>query len=428
MDISLDWLWRLGEALLQLLLNPLYYVGLLLILLQYRRQMALERKLFHVRLHSMAGETLRAVLSGWLAGLAASLVMAVIGARLQPETVLLLWGLTALFMLVRARLVCLAYAVGALGLLQTLYDMIPSLGGIEGAGWLTTAIVEADMPSLLALVAVLHLMEGLLVRWQGQRLSSPLFFEGKRGRLIGGYHLHGFWPVPLFLLIPSPEGLTLPWTPFFYGDAAAAGWTIMAMPALIGFTERTVAFLPHHKTERTSGRLYVYGVILLALAIASQYVPLLVPVAALLGIVLHEALLWVSRREESNRRPLFVHERNGLKILAVLPDSPAAAMGLEPGETIYKVNGEKVQTKEQLHQAMRLSSAFCRLEVVNGAGQNKFVSRALYAGDHHQLGLILCPDADARYFVSEKQRELTVAAFFLSRWKGLRKNDQSETL
>lgn len=428
MNLSMDWLKQLAEALLQLLLNPLYYIGLLLILLQYRRQMALERKLFHVKLHGMLGETWRAVLSGWLAGIAASLVMAVIGARLQPETVLLLWGITAVLMLVRARLACLAYAVGALGLLQGLYELIPSLRDINGMGWLKTAVVEADMPSLFALVAVLHLLEGMLVRWQGQRLSSPLFFEGKRGKLIGGYHLHGFWPVPLFLLIPAPGGLTLPWTPFFYGDAAAAGWTLMAMPALIGFTERTVAFLPKHKTERTSGRLYIYGSIILLLAVASEYVPLLVPVAAILGIVLHEALIWVSRREESNHRPLFVHERNGLKILAVLPNSPASVMGLEPGETIYKVNGEKVQTKEQLHQAMRLSSAFCRLEVVNGAGQNKFVSRALYAGDHHQLGLILCPDSDARYYVGEKQRELTVAAFFLSRWKGLRKNDQTESM
>src|SRR3546814_2129717 len=41
-----------------------------------------------------------------------------------------------------------------------------------------------DIPSLIALVAVLHLVEAVLVRRQGARAASPLFFEGKRGRIV----------------------------------------------------------------------------------------------------------------------------------------------------------------------------------------------------------------------------------------------------
>ncbi|MNC52221.1 Cell division topological determinant MinJ [compost metagenome] len=52
-------------------------------------------------------------------------------------------------------------------------------------------------------------------------------------------------------------------------------------------------------------------------------------------------------------------------------------------------------TKEELHAALRLNAAFCKLEVRNTAGESKFLQRALYAGEHHQLGAILSPDEKA---------------------------------
>ncbi|UUZ82654.1 hypothetical protein LJK88_00815 [Paenibacillus sp. P26] len=53
------------QALLQPLLHPFYYVGILFIILQYRRQIAFERKLFSTKLHSLLSETWRTVLWGW---------------------------------------------------------------------------------------------------------------------------------------------------------------------------------------------------------------------------------------------------------------------------------------------------------------------------------------------------------------------------
>lgn len=79
-------------------------------------------------------------------------------------------------------------------------------------------------------------------------------------------------------------------------------------------------------------------------------------------------------------------------MLAVLPGSPAEELGIRAGESIVKVNGVPVPTKEDLHAALRINPAFCKLEVLNLAGESKFLQRAIYAGDHHQLGAILAPD------------------------------------
>jgi membrane-associated protease RseP (regulator of RpoE activity) len=138
----------------------------------------------------------------------------------------------------------------------------------------------------------------------------------------------------------------------------------------------------------------LYAVILLTLGLLSAWWSPLMIVAALASILLHEALSWFSRYQEQQQISLFAHPSQGLRVLFIVPDSPAEELGIMPGETILKVNGVVLRTKEQLHSALRMNSAFCKLEVQNIAGESKYLQRAIYAGDHHQLGVILAPDQD----------------------------------
>lgn len=62
MDVLIQLLDRLLHAVGQLFANPFYYIGVLFIVLHYRKQIQMERKLFHTRLHSLLNETWRTVL------------------------------------------------------------------------------------------------------------------------------------------------------------------------------------------------------------------------------------------------------------------------------------------------------------------------------------------------------------------------------
>jgi hypothetical protein len=254
---------------------------------------------------------------------------------------------------------------------------------------------------MLVLVALLHLAEAALVRWQGDRLATPLFLESKRGKLLGGYVLQGFWPVPLLMLVPAvgsgASTTALPWTPLFGADLSQ-GWTIVALPMIIGFTELTRSMLPQKKARYAAKGLLGYSVILAAAALLAWWLPVLLPLAALVALLLHEALIWRSRQQEEAAQPLFVHDARGLRILGIVPGTPAADMGLEAGEILHKVNGLRVRTKEDLYDALVQNSAFCKLEVYNFAGELKFAQRARFAGEHHQLGVILAPDEQANYY------------------------------
>lgn len=426
MNFALDSLNRFAGAVLELLVQPFYYIGILFVILQYRRQILLERKLFHVKLHSLLNETWRTLLWGIAVGFCASVVMAFAGASLLPDTVILLWIISFLLIMVRVRYLCIAYSIGILGVIHSALKLFPQFTASHEGEWWLQPFIGLHMPSLLALVALLHLAEALLIRWQGARSASPMFFQGKRGKLIGGYHLQGFWPVPLFLVVPlETDGGALPWAPLLGGDLwTSGGWTILALPVVIGFAEMTMTRLPSSKTRWSSGMMFIYSAAVLLLAIGAEIWPIVTIGASMLCIILHEMLIWHSSWQESQEAPLYVHDPRGLFILGIIPSSAAEEMGIQAGEVIHAVNGVKVKTKEQLHQALRLNSAFCKLDIINLEGQNKYLKRALFSGEHHQLGIILAPDQDAQYFVGLKQTHMVT--YFRIKLSGLFQQSSKE--
>lgn len=395
MEVALELLWNFTDALVQLLLQPFYYISILFIMLMYRRQVLLERKLFHVRLHSWGLQTWRTFVGGLLAGLSVSVVILFLGISLTAEAVVCIWIVAIILLLFRVRYLCFAYSIGVLGVIQFVLGFFPGFDPAGIAGTAVDTVRGLDIPALLALVAVLHLAEALLVKLQGVGFANPAFMEGKRGKLVGAYQIQAFWPIPLFLLIPAHTGgAVLPWTPLL-GDGWSAGFSMAALPVVIGFSEMTQSMLPQAKADKTFKRLLIYGIVLLGLSLLAAWWKPLMIAAALVSFLVHEGLVWYSRLEEQQSSPVFVHPEQGLKVLAVIPRSPAEELGIKAGEAIVKINGISIRTKEQMHAALRKNPAFCKLEVRNLQGESKFLQRAIYAGEHHQLGVILAPDPDA---------------------------------
>ncbi|MCY7485277.1 PDZ domain-containing protein [Paenibacillus alvei] len=416
MNLLIDIGVRVGEALLQWLLSPFYWLSILLIALHYRRQVILERRLFAVKMHSWITHTWHAWLGGLIAGILVSFASIGLGVTLSREVIILLWMIALVLLLVRVRFLCLAYAASMLALIQFGLNIWGTAWNPEG--WLGDAVASVrgmDAAGLLVLVALLHAAEAVLIRKQAAQMAGPMFIESKRGRVVGAYRMQSMWPVPLLLLFPaSSDGAALPWTPLFGGDLWQQGWMLVAFPVVVGFSELTFTKLPQQKAALSSTRLFAYAALLLAVSLAAAWWPPLVPVAAIAALGMHEGLIWLSRREEAEHSPVFTQDAGGLRILAVLPKSPAAELGIVQGEVIVKVNGIKVRTKEELHQALRMNAAFCKLEVNNLAGEVRFLQRAIYAGDHHQLGVLLAPDDHVEYVAVT--RALSLFSFLRVPW------------
>lgn len=396
----------LNEIIVQipnLFLNPMLYIGLIILILLYRRQILLERKLFNSRIHFLTHEIFTSLGFGLLAGIIASALIITLGIVIHPLEMWLVWGISLFLILFNIRFLCLSYATGILGIAAGIIQYFD----ISSTYLIVELIANVHIPSLIAIVAILHLFEAILIRLQASKQATPIFIETKRGKLAGAFHIQSYWLLPLFLVVATGEGngINIPWEwwPLIGGGI---GITILPVPAIIGYNDLTSVYSPYRKSKKASNSLLIYSLILLAMAYTVElYVDYQV-FAALFAAFGHEAIHLIGKRKEKQLPLKYVHPKEGLMVFSVLPGSMAKTMGIKAGEVINKVNGIPVNTKEELYVALQTQPTFVKLEIINLNGQIRLANHSIYYGEHHQLGIILAPDDNAPYYIKVNNTNL----------------------
>ncbi|OEH86796.1 hypothetical protein BHU72_00560 [Desulfuribacillus stibiiarsenatis] len=401
-----------------LLLNPFIYVVILLITLQYRRMIEKERSMYSVRINSVADQTIQSIGFGFLGGLFATALLLVVGVVLNPYDMVYVWVVAVFVALINIRYLCFSYATGILGILAFVTMLLPNGETLPLIGGLWTGVSQLNVPMLIALVAILHLTEAMLIWIHGDKKASPVFLSGSRGKLVGGFTMQKFWLVPLFIIVAidpaslqmspstSPDGggtiLFPDWWPLLPLSTLLGSGVILGMlpvPAVLGYGDIAVSRTPRQKAKQTAKWLALYSVVLLMLGLVSQYSPWLLLLAALFSAVAHESIIVFTQRKEFLDTPMYSKPLKGVRILQVLPNSTAQKLGLTSGEVILKVNGFPIYHKSELHYALSLQPVYVKLEIEDLNGEIKFAQTALYQGEHHSLGIILVPDDDATHYV-----------------------------
>lgn len=360
-------------------------VILLITALLAARRRALERRILGQSFKPFWRELAEDAIAGIAAGFLGSLILLYLGITLSTSGFEYLILLAIFLMFFNLRFLCLSYGAGLLSLLS-----------------LVTGQPRLHIPGLLALVAVLHVTESFLILARGGIGALPVYLR-RDGKTIGGYILQRAWPMPLIYLSATTEILqgttrveTPPWWPLI-GPAAAPGsaltFLLLQAAVALGYGDLALTSPPVDKARRTSFLLILYSLVLLGLAVGSTKVPGLAWLGAVFSPAGHELVLYLARRAELRGKPAFTQEEaGGLTILAVLPGSPAAQAGLEPGRLIKALDGHPVRTKADLQA--RLQGAPSRIDVTtvgrDGRGERRHELTAGAGG----LGLILAPDPD----------------------------------
>ena len=197
--------------------------------------------------------------------------------------------------------------------------------------------------------------------------------------------------VPVFLLIPG-NVLTLPyewWPVFTIGDNT---YSLMLVPFAVGMHQKIQGMLPKESIQLMGSRVIGLGIFITLVAVAGYWFPIASIVAVALAMIGREALTLSQRLQEENMPFYFSKKNHGVMILGILPESPAEKMALGVGELITKVNGTLVHDEQSFYEALQWNGAHCKLEVLDTNGQIRFVQRALYEGDHHELGILFVQD------------------------------------
>jgi len=337
------------KSFLQAFFDPafllLFLVVFALIAVQYNRMEKLREDFFGMKTRQTRTDILVSTGYGLLGGLAGSCLLVFIGLTISGD-LYYLWPVAILLMLINIRFLCFAYA-----------------GGVLALSSLLLGFPQISVPQILALVAILHMVESFLILASGHLGAVPAYVKGPEGNVVGGFTLQKFWPIPIVALAvlaggDVETGVEMPaWWPLIKpaveGDPQNFMYVLLPLVAGLGYGDFAIARSPVEKSRLSALFLGIYSLTLLVLAVLAGQSRIVAFFAALLSPLGHEAVIYIGKRIELKGKPLYVPSEQGLRVMDVLPGGPAWRSGLRPGDVIAAVNGIKPQDNAEFRYLMQ---------------------------------------------------------------------------
>jgi len=391
----------MGRVLLDSFTSPyfvLLYISLfLLVAWQYRRLQNFSVSRFKNHPVLYLKPALVSTLLGILGGVLGSVLLVILGVDLSGIGITQLWLVALLLMLIQPRFLCFAYAAGVLGMANLLLGY-----------------PHIDIPQLMALVAILHMVESLLILLNGSFYPLPVYVK-KPGGLRGGFNLQLFWPIPLVALMSmgfteaGNSGLQMPaWWPLLQNYASLADdktYALLPVIAVLGYGEITTTRTPFQASRKSALYLFLFSLLLLFLAVLAAYSPVFLPLAVVFSPLGHELVIWLGMRAET-RPPLYTQPPLGLMVLDILSGSPADRAGLRSRDIILTVNGQNLDNYAAL-QELAADKRELNLEVQRS---NQLKNMILRYHLNENPGIIPVPDRSATKYLALEDDQLFLVA------------------
>ncbi len=377
----------------EVFINPIFWVVIALVAFQYRRIAAMRNTFLGSGSSSVIGETLQSTAFGLIGGVVGSYLIVLTGLSIAWTDIMYLLPVAILLMLIDARFLCFAYSGG---LLATLH--------------LLTGFPDIGVAQVMALVAMLHFVESILILISGHIGAVPAYIRLPRGRVVGGFALQKFWPLPLIILsIVSgvevlPGAVEMPgWWPLIEPaggiDAETVVFVMLPVVAALGYGDLAVARTPRQKTRASALALGAYSIVLYLLALLASLNPVFAWAAALFSPLGHELTIHLSRHREFNEKPVFVPRVDGLLVLGVRQDSPAWRAGIRSGDLLREINGRPVRFKAEL-QAAVLQEGVQELGFVKD--DRRYYRELVHVPPGGTLGIMPVPEGGEIHYVEMK--------------------------
>ena len=392
-------------SLAKVFFEPLFWVVVLLVALQYRRVSAVKESLFGLKTRQVWSDTLAAAGYGAAGGMAGSLLIVVAGLTISGSGLIYLWPVAILLMLINARFLCFAYAGGVLAL-TNLFFGFPAL----------------NVAQLLALVAILHMVESMLILASGHLGAVPGYFKDRDGRVVGGFTLQKFWPIPIVALVVvghalAPEGIDMPpWWPLLkptgVENLESVVYSMIPLVAGLGYGDLAIARNPWQKSRLSAFYLGIYSLLLLLFSVLAQNSRFVAVVAALFSPLGHELVIYTGKKMEFQMPPVYVPSTQGVRVLDTVAGTPAWKAGIRSGDVILSVNGWRVFRRNDLEAALAGLSRPVEVEYLHGKEQVYRREVAPAAGAPRAFGALPVPEGPEEVYLE------TGTAGPLGKWWG----------
>jgi hypothetical protein len=373
------------QGLVHSILSPVFLVVLFIIYTQNKKTLGMEYRILGRCRVTIARQMMVDLLYGIVAGFIGSVLVVILGISIETTGFLYIWPLAILLMLINPRYICFSYA-----------------GGLLSLCYLIFGVPKIDVPGLIALIGVLHLMESLLILMSGHSNSLPIIVDNEVYGHVGAFTMRRFWPIPIIILMMAAKDmaggdlLKMPdWWPLIRPDNLVDGpntvFLMVSVVAALGYGDMAVTQVPRERCRRSSILLCIYSIVLILAAYLAVRDAGFKWVAAVLAPVAHEFLILHGIRTEQRGQPLFYPVDEGLRVLDTMPGSVAEKMGIGQGDIILAINGKKVSSINMMNNILQDFPTYIWIDAVDVKGRRKTYDIKRYPNGINSLGAFIVP-------------------------------------
>ena len=383
-------------SLIHVIINPVFWAVIFIIYLQYKKIGKMELLILGRNKESTIKRVFNSVIIGIISGVLGSIIIILIGITVENNDFLYVFILAILLMFIHPRFLCFSYSGGIVALISLIFGY-----------------PKINVSSIMAIVAVLHLIESFLIAIDGDKSKIPIYAE-KGDTIVGGFRMVRFWPIPFVVLLASSQSLKgidssmSNWWPLIGTDNIRENlfYIIVPVVAILGYGDMAISDYPKNKVKQSAKNLFIYSVTLLFLSVVSTRIYIFKIIAALFSPIVHEFLIQLGKKKEKRNKPVFVSSNKGVKILDVMPNGIADKIKLEPGDIIYKINDRDVKDKSDINEILSYFPPHIKIEYYDIALKIHVKEYKDYKNKIRNLGILAVPKQSEYIFITKEAERL----------------------
>lgn len=347
-------------------IQPLLWLGLLWTGVSYSLRIKSERANFKIALNKDFFEIRHFIKKGILWGIIGSIMSIIIGCYLPTKAIFLYECLAMVALLFIKRIDLSSIPLFILGLAAV----------VKGSSYL---------PVILFLIGLNYLVKTRLIGKKDTIWLSPKVH--RRKQRSAEYRWSEFTVLPLVMYIPGNlMGQLFHFLPLIhFGEVH---FNLMILPFFVGSAGKIQRTQIDERIENVKKRDGILAILAFIFALANLFVRqlgmigIVVVIAAAIGFSLYHYLQTKKMRQQFNE------VSDGIRVIAIRPDTPAEKMSLNPGDIILTCNNRPVKNEDQFYEALQLNSAYCHLKVKTYSGDLKITEGAIYNDSPYELGIV----------------------------------------
>lgn len=363
------------------LLTPVLWLGILYVIISYNQRINKERKQFRVAINKDFYEGRNFIKYGLFFFVMGSLISMILGLTLPTNSVYIYQILVVLAFLINGfSTTSMLLVMTAAGILELVVPRFITFFG--------DVFPEISGPSWLLLIFISILADYYLTRNMKKHPLSPKIKSGKRGRNIATYLGRETVVFPLLVLIPSGTlSSTLNFWPVF--NIGNQKFSLILFPIFISTSVKVIKRAKERVIQDKLKNIELLLGLTFVLIVLTKFMSKLFLISLIILTVVSIFFEIKLRKKEKDADSWYVETDEGIRIISVQPETPAAKMKLQPGDVILTCNNRVVNSEEEFYQALQLNSAYCHVKVRTYEGDLRIAESAIFMDSPHEIGLIL---------------------------------------